>query len=198
MVEIPDIGRHSAGTHGAGRAMSMSEAEDWFVREVLPLETQLMQFLRRSWRNPADIDDLCQDIYVRVFEAACEQIPHPVKPFVFATARNLLIDRARRAHVVRIEAVADPDALGLATEEPSADRTIIAREELRRLQVALDRIPQAYRDALLMKKVEGLSRREIAARLGISEQAVKYHIANAMYALADFVYSDRADLGDSP
>jgi RNA polymerase sigma factor (sigma-70 family) len=157
-----------------------------------------MQFLRRSWRNPADIDDLCQDIYVRVFEAACEQIPGPAKPFVFATARNLLIDRARRAHVVRIEAVADPDALGVAAEEPSLDRVVMAREELRRLQTMLDRLPQAYRDALLMKKIEGLSRREIAVRLGISEQAVKYHIANAMYALADYVYGDRADLGDTP
>lgn len=195
MVETPNIAQPGAGTHGAGKPMSVLAAEDWFVREVLPLEAQLMQFLRRSWRNPADIDDLCQDIYVRVFEAACEQIPHPAKPFVFATARNLLIDRARRARIVRIEAVADPDALGVPAEEPSIDRAVIAREELRRLQAALDGIPEAYRDALLMKKIEGLSRQEIAMRLGVSEQTVKYHIANAMYALADFVYGDRTDLG---
>ncbi len=157
-----------------------------------------MQFLRRSWRNQSDLDDLCQDIYVHVFEAANERIPQPVKPFVFATARNLLIDRARREHIVSFEAVADLDVLGVAIDEPGPDRTIIAREELRRLQGALDRLPSPYRDALIMKKVEGLSRREIAERMGVDENTVKHNIANAMYALADFVYGDRADLGTAP
>jgi RNA polymerase sigma-70 factor (ECF subfamily) len=185
------MGGHDMGSQHSGAAMSAPEADAWFVREVLPLEAQLMHFLRRSWRHPGDIDDLCQDIYVRVYEAACREIPHPAKPFVFATARNLLIDRARRAHIVSIDAVADPDVLGVPAEEPSPDRAIIAREELRRLQAALDRMPAGYRDALLMKKLEGLSRREIAERLGVSEKTVKHNIANAMYALADFIYSDR-------
>jgi len=198
MVDSPDTRRPGAGPPPSGVAMSASDAEVWFIREVLPLEAALMQFLRRSWRNQNDIDDLCQDIYARVFEAASERIPQPTKPFVFATARNLLIDRARREHIVSFEAVADLDALGVAIDEPGPDRTIIAREELRRLQGALERLPKPYRDALLMKKVEGLSRKEIAQRMGVDENAVKHNIANAMYALADFVYGDRADLGGAP
>ena len=57
-----------------------------------------MQFLRHNWRNKADIADLRQEVYVRVYEAARKQIPDPAKPFVFTTARNLLIDRVRREH----------------------------------------------------------------------------------------------------
>ncbi len=49
-----------------------------------------------------------------------------------------------------------------------------------------------------MKKVEGLSRKEIAQRMGVDEDTVKHNIANAMYALANFVYGDRADLGGTP
>lgn len=198
MVETPDTRHPGAGTPSSGAAMSANETEAWFIREVLPLEAALMQFLRRSWRNQNEIDDLCQEIYVRVFEAANERIPHPTKPFVFATARNLLIDRARRDHIVSFEAVSDLDALGVAIDEPGPDRTIIARDELRRLQSVLDHLPKPYRDALLMKKVEGLSRKEIAARLGVDETTVKRHLANAMYALADFVYGDRADVGPAP
>lgn len=198
MVETPDTRRHGARPPVSGVPVSASDAEAWFIREVLPLEAALMQFLRRSWRNQNEIDDLCQDIYVRVFEAANERIPQPTKPFVFATARNLLIDRARRDHIVSFEAVSDLDALGVAIDEPGPDRTLIAREELRRLQGALDHLPQPYRDALVMKKVEGLSRKEIAQRLGVDENTVKHNIANAMYALADFVYGDRVDLGSAP
>lgn len=198
MVETPDTRRPGAGSPLLGDAMSASDAEAWFIREVLPLEAALMQFLRRSWRDQNEIDDLCQDIYVRVFEAANERIPQPTKPFVFATARNLLIDRARREHIVSFEAVSDLDALGVAIDDPGPDRMIIAREELRRLQGALEHLPKPYRDALVMKKVEGLSRKEIAQRLGVDENTVKHNIANAMYALADFVYGDHADLGNVP
>ena len=69
--------------------MNASDLDAWFVREVLPLEAMLVQFLRRSWRNRADVDDLCQEVYVRIYEAAQKEIPDPARPFVFAVARNL-------------------------------------------------------------------------------------------------------------
>ncbi len=82
-----------------------------YIREVLPLEADLMQFLRRSWQNNSDIDDLClRRCNARTFEAARQKIPVPARPFVFTVARNLVIDRARREHVVPIEAVADFEA----------------------------------------------------------------------------------------
>ena len=90
----------------------------------------------------------------------------PAKPFVFTTARNLLIDRVRREQIVPIEAVADLDALGIAADEPGPDRSVIAREELRRLQAALDRLPPRCREAVVLQQIEGLSRREIASAHG--------------------------------
>jgi RNA polymerase sigma-70 factor (ECF subfamily) len=185
------------GRHGdlrfCGAAMAAPELKAWFVREVLPLEAALMRLLRRSVRNQSDVDDLCQDIYVRVYEAARHEIPRPAKPFVFAIARNLLVDRVRREHVVPIEAVADLDALGVANDTPPPDRTIIAREELRRLQIALERLPRRCRQAVWMKKVDGLSRSEIAQRMGIAEKTVKRHLADGMCALADMVYGEAAE-----
>jgi DNA-directed RNA polymerase specialized sigma24 family protein len=41
-----------------------------FVREVLPLEASLMQFLNRNWRDSSEVEDFCQDVYVKVYEAA--------------------------------------------------------------------------------------------------------------------------------
>ncbi|MES2104735.1 MAG: sigma factor, partial [Pseudomonadota bacterium] len=80
--------------------MLLSELDIWFVSEVLPLELSLMRFLRRNWREESDILDLRQEIYVRIYESAARTMPDQVKPFVFTTARNLLIDRARRAQIV--------------------------------------------------------------------------------------------------
>ncbi|HEY5238686.1 MAG TPA: RNA polymerase sigma factor [Rhizomicrobium sp.] len=178
-----DAERRRAGAAGAG-------VSHWFVREVLPLEAALMQFLRRSLSNASDADDLCQDVYVRVYQAALEKIPNPAKPFVFTVARNLLLNRARHEAVVSIEAVADLEALNIVKDEPGTDRWVIAREELRRLEEALTRLTPRCRQAFVLRKIEGLSQREIAQRMGISEKTVERHISDGICALADFLFGE--------
>ena len=129
---------------------------------------------------------------MRVCEAAQQEIPRPAGPFVFAVARNLLINRVRRDQIVSIEAVADLDTLGISVDEPGPDRSVMAREELRRLQAALDRLPRRCREAIVLRKIEGLSYREIAARMGIGEDTVSEYLTNGMYALADFLHGEPA------
>ena len=181
MTKKPDIGHESP-------AAQSSEVQDWFVREVLPLEGALMQFLRRRRRDATDVDDLRHDIYVRVCEAAHKEIPRPARPFVFAVARNLVIDHARRDHVVPIDAVADIEGLSVAADAPGPENSAIAREELRALQEALDRLPPRCREAVMLRKIEGMPRREIAQRMGIAEKTVRRHIGDGMCALADALY----------
>jgi RNA polymerase sigma factor (sigma-70 family) len=194
MVEASDTSRDDADPHHAGVGVIASEICDWFVREVLPLEAALMQFLQHNWRNRSDIEDLLQDVYTRVFEAAGKQLPENPKAFVFTTARNLLIDRVRREQIIPIEAVADLDALNVAMDAPGPDRNAVARDELRRLQVALDRLPPRCRQAVVLRQVDGLSRRQIASRMGIGEETVKEYLAEGVCALADMLYSEAADL----
>lgn len=194
MTEITDTGNDGSKRRSAGLAIAMSEVDAWFAKEVLPLEAVLMQFLRHNWRNRDEIPDLLQDIYVRVYEAALKEIPQAAKPFVFQTARNLIISRVRHQQVVSIEAVADLDLLSVATDEPGPDRTLSARDELRRLQSALDELPRRAREAFLLRQIEGLSRREIAARMGVSEKTVRWHLNEGLRALADAFYSESRHL----
>lgn len=176
----------------------VSEVDDWFVREVLPLETSLRKFLRRGWRNEADIRDLCQDVYVAVYEAASREIPASARAFVFAVARNVLADRVRRAQIVPIEAVADLEELGLSADEPGPERAAMARQDLRKLQAALDRLPERWREVVVMRKVQGLSLAEIVARLGIAERTVSQHLTLGIAALANVFHDDPTDQGDKP
>jgi RNA polymerase sigma-70 factor (ECF subfamily) len=195
MAESPDSGREEADLRPMGAAMTAAELEEWFVREVLPLETMLMRFLRRNWRDRSDIEDLRQEIYVRVCEAAEAETPKSAKAFVFATARNLLTDLIRKENVVPIAAIADPDSMGLETDEPLQDRTLIAKDELRRLQDALDKLPPRHREAVVLGRIEGLSGREIAARMGIAEGTVSQHLKLGMHALTDLYLRDATDAG---
>jgi RNA polymerase sigma factor (sigma-70 family) len=190
MAETTDTNR-GAEAQGSSVTKSTPEARAWFVREVVPLESVLMHYLQHNWRDRSEITDLRQEVYMRVFEAACEQIPERPKQFVFATARNLLIDRVRQAQIVPIEVVADFEALEIASGTPGPDRSVIARDELRRLQIALDRLPPRCREAVILRKVDGLSLREIAQRMGIAEKTIKAHLNDGVRALADMRYGEQ-------
>ena len=192
MAEKPETSCEDADLRLSGVAMSASELDAWFAREVLPLEAALMQFLSHNWRNAADIADLRQDVYVRVYEAAQKKIPVPTKPFVFAIARNLMVDRIRHQRVIPIEAAVDIEALDIAGDEPGPDRNIIAREELRQLHAAIDRLPPRCREVVVKKRIEGLSRHEIALQMGITPDTVSAHLTDGMCALADMLYGEPA------
>ena len=154
-----------------------------------------MQFLQHNWRNRSDIADLRQEVYARVFEAALSELPTHSRQFVFTTARNLLINRVRDEQVVPFEAVTDLDALNVAIDMPGPDRAVIARDELRRVQVALDRLPPRCREVVVLRRIEGLSRKEIASRMNVAEDTVTEYLIKGMRLLAGHLYSDPPDLG---
>src|SRR5580692_6927844 len=134
MSEKLEADRENTDPRYHGALNAAPEVDVWFEQEVLPLEADLVQYLQHNWRNKGDIADLRQDIYVRVYESASQGLPDSPKAFVFAVARNLLIRQMRREQIVPIEAVSDFDALGAAMEAPDPENTVIARDELRRLQ----------------------------------------------------------------
>lgn len=163
----------------------MSEAADnWFAAEVLPLEAALDRYLRRVWRDPSEVEDLRQEVYVRVYEAASSRIPPAAGPFVFAVARNLMIDKMRRSQIVSIDHMADLERLNVLSDDIPADRVMSGRQELARLHQAMQALPPKCREVFRLRKIEGLSQREAAERLGIAQGTVEKQVANAMRALA--------------
>ena len=173
--------------------MGASQAKQWFVQDVLPLEPMLMHFLHQNWRNKSDLEDIRQEVYALVLAAAETAIPERPKAFVLATARNLLINRVHRERVVTIDSVADLDALGAVADIPGPDRTVIARDSLRRLYAALEDLPPRCREAIVLRRIEGLSRKDIATRMGISEKTVAAHITTGIAVLADLFFNDASE-----
>lgn len=191
MAGTQDTDRDGAGRTGVGLIVTPAEVNDWFVREILPLEAELTRFLQQNWRNRSDIDDLCQDIYARTYESAQHGIPKSARAFVFTVARNLLIDRIRAAQIVPIDTIADLESLTVASDLPLPDQRVAARQELRRLQAALDRLPPRCREAVVLRKIQGLSVREVAEHMGVSVKTVDRHLSEGACYLADFIYGER-------
>jgi RNA polymerase sigma-70 factor (ECF subfamily) len=175
----------SAGLAPADANDAVARADAWFAREILPLEVSLMQFLQHNWRLKNEIPDLRQEVYTRVYESAVKRIPEKPKHFLFATARNLLIDRARQARVIPIDAASDLDVLDPASDAPGPDQIVMARDELRRLQAALEKLSPRCREAVVLGRIQGLSRREIAQRMGVTEGTAAQYLAEGICALVE-------------
>ena len=192
MAETPEFHRETEALRDASAGMNTAEIKAWFVREVLPLETALMQSLHHNLGRRGDAADLRQEVYVRVCEAARKQPPDPVRPFVFTIARNLLIDRFRRERIIPIEGVADLAEIEVASDAPAPDRSVIARDEVRRLEAALEKLPPRCRQAVILRRVEGLNRAEIALRMGISKETVGAHLRDGARLLIDLLHDQDA------
>lgn len=165
--------------------------EAWFIREILAHEDALVRYLGRHWRKQEEVLDLRQEVYVRVYETAASSRPLTPRAFLFATARNLLIDRVRRQRVVSIEAVGDLESLNVLVDELSPEQHLHGRQELFRLTQAFDDLPPRCREAVWMRRVDELPQKEIARRLGITQKVVEKHITLGMRRLADAMFGRR-------
>jgi RNA polymerase sigma factor (sigma-70 family) len=167
----------------------MNESLDaWFSSEILVHEQALTYYLRRCWPQRDELHDLRQEIYVRVYEAAGKALPTTPKSFLFATARHLMADRVRRSRVVSIEAVGDFESLNVLVDEITPERWFSGRQILKRLAEAFDRLPDRCREVVWLRRVEELSQKEVAMRLGISEKTVEKHVAKGMRLIAGHFY----------
>jgi len=198
MNDTSDTDREAATGLSPYMTDTPADLRDWFLREVLPLEAALKHYLQHNWQDRATVADLLQEVYVRVYDAALKRRPETTKSFVFAIAHNLLVDRVRREKIIPIEAVDNLEALGIAAETPSPEAQTSARDELRRVQAALDRLPPRAREAFVLFHVEGFTPREIAQRMGISEKTVSYHLNEGVNGLANILYGATPAKGGKP
>ena len=175
--------------------MPNNPLDQWFAAEILPHEASLVRYLYRVWPNRAEVPDLRQEIYIRVYESATRTLPALPKSFLFATARNLLTDRIRRERIVSIDYTQDLDALNVLVDEISPEQRLSARQELRRLSEALDALSDNCRAVIWLRRVEGLSQKEAARRLGMKEGALEGYVSRGVRALTKAVFGGADSAG---
>jgi len=152
----------------------------WVGANILPHEAAVRAWLRRSMVPRDDIDDLIQEAYCRI--ASLERVDHIDRPqsYFFHVVRMLLTEQVRRARIVRIETVAEMDALSIDSEEPSPERAAGARRELARVQRLIEGLPDRCRRIFELRKIHDVPQREIARILGVTESTVENDAVKGM------------------
>jgi RNA polymerase sigma-70 factor (ECF subfamily) len=130
-----------------------------------------------------DTDDVLQETYAVLAGLPTVAHIHSPRAYAFQTAQSIILRHLRRARVVRIEAIGDPADVDAAADEPSPERQAAARQDLKLAIMIISGMPAKRREAFTLRKIEGLSQRDVAQRMGISESTVEKHIGRALQML---------------
>jgi RNA polymerase sigma factor (sigma-70 family) len=158
----------------------------WLAERVVPHEPALRRWLQQKQMRGIEVDDVIQDTYALLARMeSVADIRNP-KAYIYQTAYSLALICLRRARLVAIQPVADIDEVVTDTV-PSAEEIVALRQELSRAAAALQELPQRCREVFILRKIHGLSQREVAARMAITEGTVEKQVHKASQRLADIV-----------
>jgi RNA polymerase sigma factor (sigma-70 family) len=171
---------------GYGMSGIDRERTRWFLRNILPHEPALRGWLGKSTVPGLDADDIIQEAYTILAEMeTVDAIQHP-RAYLFQVARSVITRHVRRARIISIHAVDDLERLEHPDDAASPEQHAIDRDELRQLAHAISAMPVRTREAFILRRVEGLPQREIAAQMRISENTVETHISRGVRFLVDW------------
>jgi RNA polymerase sigma-70 factor (ECF subfamily) len=171
---------------GSGVNGSDRERARWLLRSVLPHEPALRGWLSRRALPGLDADDIIQESYTILAELESVDAIHYPRAYLFQVARSVITRHVRRTRIVPIHAVDDLERFDPPDDAASPEQHAIDRDELRRLAHAIAAMPPKTREAFILRRVEGLPQREIAAQMRISENTVETHISRGIRFLIDW------------
>ena len=164
-----------------------TEVVDWLTINFLPHEAELRRMLRRVCTGPAEIDDVVQETCYRILSMASLDGVREPKPFVFRTAKNIVLDRIKRDAVVRIEAMANLEDLDIADTAPTPERVVFARSELKWVIGLVSQLPDRCKAVFRARRIHGLSQQETAENLGLTDSVVEHEMMKGMRLMSEMI-----------
>jgi len=168
----------------------------WVAKNVIPHEPYVRQWLRGARASQEEIDELIQESYCRF--AMLDAVEHIERPdiYFFSIVRHQLGRLRKRAKIVPIDSVAAISET-ILDEAPSPEREVAGQLAFERLKALLDDLPERCRRIIEMRKFDGLSQREIAAALGVTESIVENNISTGLRQIRETWQRHEKRAGDA-
>lgn len=158
-------------------AMGLSR-DDLFLL-FMEIRPELLELLQRRTGQADVAADLAQDVFVRLSSIrAVLSDRQQARAYIFRMAMNVVIDRSRNE--ARRNRILSGVELLFEDAAPDPEAMTVNRDQIRRIDRALEELPPKCREVLMLARVYGLSHKEIADRMGVSVSLVEKYQLRAM------------------
>jgi RNA polymerase sigma factor (sigma-70 family) len=173
----------------------MLRTEDEYVCEILRMEKALRAILHRFAPQPADLEDLLQETYSHLFSLTADRRLNirNVQAFAVTTARHIATDWVRHNKVVALEAAEDLSAMPVHEGGGNLDEIVHAHQQLVRIANSVAQLSDRDREAFTLRRVYGMTQKEIATKLRISEGAVEQLLNRGMRRCAELLETNEPE-----
>jgi RNA polymerase sigma factor (sigma-70 family) len=181
-----------APSHRAAEATQAGQ----FRELVLPHLDSAYNFARYLTRDAEAAEDLVQDAFLRAFRAFPDYRGGAPKAWLFAIVRNCFLNstRARKSSAAVLVAeceLSDAQALALGNiadlDQDTPEDELIRQREAEALRAVIENLPEPFRETLVLRELEELSYREIAALTSAPIGTVMSRLARARQMLCDML-----------
>ena len=162
------------------------EQARWFATELEPHEAAVRAYLLGKFPTLPDVDDVVQESLVRVLQAHENGRVDSPRALLFTTARNLALDLLRRQRVVSFEPMTENGESFVFTSAANVAESVIKNEEFDLLRQAIQSLPTRCQQVVTLRMAYGLSQREIAAQLGITENTVERQMGKGIRRCTEY------------
>jgi RNA polymerase sigma factor (sigma-70 family) len=150
------------------------------ARDPGPVRRWLTNYFRRRVVNAADVEDMVQEVFVRLVSRNSTETVEHLGGYLVKTAASVIADSARRrsSRMGAFHVPLDEDHHG--DEDIHPERVLLGKEELHAAIAALLSLPERTRAVFILRRLENCRHADIARRLGISVSAVEKHMVRAI------------------
>jgi RNA polymerase sigma factor (sigma-70 family) len=150
-----------------------------FEEVLLPHLDAAFNYARWLTKNDADAEDVVQDAYVRALRFFSSLRGEDARAWLLTIVRNTWYGRFPRRAGSGVTTVADEGADDRADVSLDPEAQLIQQQTVAQVRRALETLPADFREVLVLRELEGLSYKEIAAIIGIPLGTVMSRLARA-------------------
>nr|WP_230383232.1 RNA polymerase sigma factor [Paracoccus shanxieyensis] len=148
-------------------------------------------YLARILRDADLAEDLTQDAFLRCFATVqAGGNPENLRSYLYRVARNVAVDHLRLQKRRRTDTTGSQTIAAIADPRPGPERVLIDRERLRIFAQALAALPNKTRRIFILHRIDGLTYRDVADRMDLSESSVQKHLARALFEVLQRLQDD--------
>ncbi|WP_417451931.1 RNA polymerase sigma factor [Kordiimonas sp.] len=148
---------------------------------------EVQNFIARYVGNYSTAEDLTHEVFINSFRATRDKDLENPRAYLFAAARNHVINHFRTRANRHSNATVEFDELVHGGDSPAEDQRIEARDELKQVIAAVRTLPPRAQQAFLLNRLQQLSYQEVGQRMGISPRTVENHVAKALLVCARYL-----------